>query len=25
VVSFSDFEKFLGWTGHSYEYLDLYD
>ena len=25
VVRFSDFEKFLAWTGNSYEYLDLYD
>jgi Ala-tRNA(Pro) deacylase len=25
VIAFSDFEKFLGWTGNSYEYLDLYD
>lgn len=25
VITFSDFEKFLGWTGNRYEYLDLYD
>jgi Ala-tRNA(Pro) deacylase len=24
VISFSDFEKFLGWTGNTYEYLALY-
>jgi Ala-tRNA(Pro) deacylase len=25
VISFSDFEKFLGWAGNTYEYLALYD
>ncbi|MDP4281623.1 MAG: prolyl-tRNA synthetase associated domain-containing protein [Bacteroidota bacterium] len=25
VIQFSDFEKFLAWTGNSYEYLRLYD
>jgi Ala-tRNA(Pro) deacylase len=25
VISFRDFEKFLKWTGNSYEYLKLYD
>ncbi len=25
VISFNDFEKFLTWTGNTYEYLKLYD
>ncbi|MCX6245416.1 MAG: prolyl-tRNA synthetase associated domain-containing protein [Bacteroidetes bacterium] len=25
VIPFSDFEKFLTWTGNTYEYLKLYD
>lgn len=25
VVSYSDFEKFLKWTGNSFEYINLYD
>ena len=25
VISFKDFEKFLDWSGNSYEYLKLYD
>ena len=25
VISFTDFEKFLAWTGNSYEYTCLYD
>lgn len=25
VIDFNDFEKFLQWTGNSYEYLRLYD
>ncbi len=25
VISFSDFERFLEWTGNNYEYLKLYD
>jgi Ala-tRNA(Pro) deacylase len=25
VIKFSDFEKFLEWTGNSYEYLKLYE
>lgn len=24
VISFGDFEKFMSWTGNSYEYLELY-
>ncbi|MCB8994737.1 MAG: prolyl-tRNA synthetase associated domain-containing protein [Bacteroidales bacterium] len=25
VISYADFEKYLNWTGNSYEYLKLYD
>ncbi len=25
VISYPDFEKFLAWTGNSYEYVSLYD
>ena len=25
VIAFSDFERFLQWTGNSHEYLELYD
>lgn len=25
VISFADFERFLSWTGNSYEYVKLYD
>jgi Ala-tRNA(Pro) deacylase len=25
VISYSDFEKFLKWSGNTYEYLNLYD
>jgi Ala-tRNA(Pro) deacylase len=25
VISYPDFERFLGWTGNSYEYLGLYE
>ena len=25
VLTFSDFEKFLGWSGNSFEYVKLYD